>query len=242
MSDTESSAGQIEPIPATSTLAGWKPVGWAVFWCIGVSLAALGASFLLGLALGYFGLRERMGQANFVAVALIVSSLVSFGALIAVALWRARREDGRDLWAELRHAPLQNRWLIWLAVPLLSVFSFSLSGTDWEPYPDLTRHLLQVRPLLLLVGALVVSLLGPVAEELFFRGWLWTALRRRWSVLPTAIVTSTLWLAMHFGHGASYILLLLPSAVGGGEMRPPRRGVGATATVPILDNGPPKAQ
>jgi membrane protease YdiL (CAAX protease family) len=217
-------------------LAGWAPLGWAILWCIGVSVAALGVSFLTGLSLGWSGLEARLGRPNFIAIALIVSSLVSFGLLIAVALWRTRCEDGLDLWAELRHAPLRRRWLIWLAVPLLALFSFSLSGTEWEPYPDLGQYLPQVHPLLLLAGALTVGLLGPVAEELFFRGWLWTALRRRWPVPPTALATAALWLAMHVGHGAAYILLLLPSAVALSLIRQRCGSVRASAIAHILYN------
>jgi membrane protease YdiL (CAAX protease family) len=40
-------------------------------------------------------------------------------------------------------------------------------------------------------------LLGPLAEELFFRGWLWTGLRKRSSPLATATITSVLWIGMH---------------------------------------------
>jgi membrane protease YdiL (CAAX protease family) len=228
----------LPPLPAKpgSRFAGWKPLGWAALWCIGVSVAAFGATFLLGLALGWSGLQARMGRPDFIALALIVSSFVTFPGLIAVALWRARREDGRDLWAELRHAPLQHRRLIWLLVPLLSLFSVAVSLTDWEPYPDLSQYLTQVHPLLLLLGALTVGLLGPIAEELFFRGWLWTALRRRWSVLPTAIATSALWLAMHLGHGTAYILLLLPSAVALSLIRHRCGSVRASAIAHIVYN------
>jgi len=64
--------------------------------------------------------------------------------------------------------------------------------------------------LLVAVFAVVVA---PVAEELFFRGWLWTGLRRNWSALPTAAMTSALWLAVHLEYGIAALAVLLPVAV-----------------------------
>lgn len=43
---------------------------------------------------------------------------------------------------------------------------------------------------------------APVAEEMFFRGWLWVGLRRRWGAWRTGGVTGLLFLLMH-GLGAS---------------------------------------
>jgi hypothetical protein len=53
---------------------------------------------------------------------------------------------------------------------------------------------------------------APIAEELFFRGWLWTGLRRTVSPVPTALITSALWLACHLTNGLRYPLALLPAA------------------------------
>jgi membrane protease YdiL (CAAX protease family) len=39
--------------------------------------------------------------------------------------------------------------------------------------------------------------LAPLAEELFFRGWLWTGLRKHLSPLSTAAITSVLWIGAH---------------------------------------------
>jgi len=61
------------------------------------------------------------------------------------------------------------------------------------------------------LGALVViGLIGPAAEEAFFRGWLWSALRPHWAALPTACFVSALWLAMHV---SPFILLLVLTPV-----------------------------
>jgi membrane protease YdiL (CAAX protease family) len=56
---------------------------------------------------------------------------------------------------------------------------------------------------------LVFIILAPLAEELFFRGWLWTGLRKHWGVLPTGLVTAVLWLLPHLGRGIGAVVLLL---------------------------------
>ncbi len=55
---------------------------------------------------------------------------------------------------------------------------------------------------------------APLAEELFFRGWLWTALRRFWWAVPVMLVTSLTWVGIHWwgGGGWTVILGLLPQA------------------------------
>ncbi len=39
--------------------------------------------------------------------------------------------------------------------------------------------------------------LSPIAEELFHRGWLWTALRNFWAPIPVMVATGLPWLAIH---------------------------------------------
>jgi hypothetical protein len=70
-----------------------------------------------------------------------------------------------------------------------------------------------VAPWLTLLNLFVVVVLAPIGEELFFRGWLWTGLRRRWDALPTALVTATFWLVLHLDRGVATAVALLPLAI-----------------------------
>jgi hypothetical protein len=60
--------------------------------------------------------------------------------------------------------------------------------------------------------AIIAILLGPASEELFFRGWLWTALRRFWTPLPVIIVTGAAWAAMHVFDDPRIAIRLIPLA------------------------------
>jgi len=49
-----------------------------------------------------------------------------------------------------------------------------------------------------LLAVLVVAVVAPVAEELFFRGFVYPAFRQRWGVTAAIIITSVLFALFHF--------------------------------------------
>jgi membrane protease YdiL (CAAX protease family) len=55
-------------------------------------------------------------------------------------------------------------------------------------------------------GPLVV-LAAPLGEETLFRGFLFKSLRRRWSVIPAAVVSGVLFGLIHF-QGASFLVII----------------------------------
>lgn len=65
--------------------------------------------------------------------------------------------------------------------------------------------------LALAVAGIVIG--APVAEELLFRGFIYTALRERWGLRTALVLTSGLFAAMHLDPTGLYALLVLPSAV-----------------------------
>jgi len=64
-----------------------------------------------------------------------------------------------------------------------------------------------------LAGVFLILLLAPLAEELFFRGWLWTGLRQSWGPVGTGLLTGGAWLLLHLGNGLWKPLFILPSAI-----------------------------
>lgn len=73
----------------------------------------------------------------------------------------------------------------------------------------------QVTMVLLLAG------LGPLSEEWFFRGWLWTGLRRHWRPVPVMLATALPWLLLHMMNSPLYPLFLGP----GGDQSQPGQAV-----------------
>jgi membrane protease YdiL (CAAX protease family) len=80
---------------------------------------------------------------------------------------------------------------------------------------------------LALIGAVIGA---PIAEELIFRGFIFTAVRTRWGYPLALGLTSVLFAAMHFDPTGVYALLVLPSAFLLGWLREKTGGIAA----PIL--------
>jgi len=78
---------------------------------------------------------------------------------------------------------------------------------------DLILQNLSVPLWLILFDSLIVVVLAPLSEELFFRGWLWTGLRKHWGVLPTGLMTAVMWLMPHLDRGIYVVLLLFPALI-----------------------------
>ena len=72
-----------------------------------------------------------------------------------------------------------------------------------------------------LTGIIVanLALLAPIAEELLFRGWLYTALRARLRFRWSFLITAALFAAMHWDANHRHMVLVLPLAVALGVLR-----------------------
>lgn len=141
---------------------------------------------------------------------------------LALVLGRAWSTSDGDLIAELGLGPGRRLWLLALAIGgELALLGYNLATALRSPSCGL--HLADVTPniiaasretpgwmTLFLIGLVV---LAPLSEELLFRGWLWTALRRSWGAWPTALTTGALFWVMHAGYGWKNLLLVLPVAV-----------------------------
>ena len=109
--------------------------------------------------------------------------------------------------------PIMRWWLLIVLALLAVVWAFFASAVWNGLVPQWVAKWRQASPWT--VGAFVVAtvVLAPFAEELFFRGWLWTGLRRHWRAFPTALLTCVLWLAIHLELSLVLPLFLLPTAV-----------------------------
>jgi len=65
----------------------------------------------------------------------------------------------------------------------------------------------------LIAYTMVTVVLAPFAEELFYRGWLWTGLRRHWRPFSTALLSCGLWILSHIEQGLLAPIMLIPTAV-----------------------------
>jgi uncharacterized protein len=133
--------------------------------------------------------------------------------ILAVYLFAVRRANGS--WTALGVRGFDWRW--WLA--LAPIFFVQLAGmavintlivplftgAEFEnPQIEAITGGLSLSPRDLLLLLLLIAVVAPVAEELFFRGMLYPVLRRRWGAGWAVVLNAALFALVHF------IPLLLP--------------------------------
>ena len=126
--------------------------------------------------------------------------------LVTVLILRRHRVSARLLGLRGDHLRQQVAIGLWgyvLWVPLFAATVAAVMGiVQWlrlEPMPQAVVAMLlqESRPRLLLLLMGVVAVLGPVAEEIVFRGVAYPALRRRWGIRWGVSGSAALFAAMH---------------------------------------------
>ncbi len=222
----------VRSLPDRSPLLPLAPIP-AALGLVAIALAALAfaafvaviATLVLYVALGREGfsdfltdfrfdplLQARVGawkvSAAYVGVVL---------ATLAAAFWRGRR----NAWQAML-AARPGLWRTRDVVPIaLATLGYAAAFTLLQ-VAGRERHLLTLGPTdYVLLGTLAGNLviLAPLAEELVFRGWLYTALRARWRFLPSFVLTAAAFAAIHWDPGHRHMLRVLPLALAVGLLR-----------------------
>ena len=214
----------------------------AVLWSLGAMCAAVVVAALLGVAS-----KLRLGNkllADPRVIALLTTAALGL-VLLAVARWQARTIGHGDVRRGLGAGPIRRPWLL-LALAALTVVAPSIwivslqtllhPKHQAEGVTELVRASTSLGPGIQLATWFVMVALAPVAEELFFRGWLWTGLRRRWGLVGVVVGTSAPWLVMHMPDGALRPLFLLPAALLFSLAREYCGGVWASLTLHLVNN------
>jgi membrane protease YdiL (CAAX protease family) len=212
-------------------MPSWRLIATAIGWLV-LALVAGGATGWLVLQLGGFFTHPELSYV--VVIAYYAEIFVSAGVLLTAAVIQGRIVGSGNISEGLGNKPVTRLPLIAclailiVAYPLIWHFlpaTLVLHGTP----PHFPRSIL-----LLLLIILSRSIIVPIAEESLYRGWLWTGLQKNWGPLPTALLTSTLFLAFHLN--PRQIAVLLPVAIILALARHFGQSVRASITLHILYN------
>jgi uncharacterized protein len=152
------------------------------------------------------------------AVALLVLAILQDGVFIGGALlFAAFTRPPRPWHFGIRATPFW-RTVGWTALAIAVMVGleigvvalFKLEDTDVEQLEDLST-------VAAITISLVVVLLAPVAEEIFFRAFFYRALRTKVPVWPAALITGCVFASVHFQYYAQPALLLIIAAFGIGQ-------------------------
>lgn len=198
--------------------------GLGLLAAFGMQIAvALGLAVVMGLHNKLIGVSDAQGWHVPPRFSLPLFIFVQQLTLLGFAWRRGKREGRGDRLRGLGLVPVQS-WQLFvlfmmLTIPLVWVWDLPLlywgfltpasrvvpptgAGTITDPA--------WVQPA---ISLLLSGLCAPIVEELYYRGWLWTGLRRHWSGAAVAVVTALLWLSMHFFESLTRPLFLVPIAV-----------------------------
>jgi CAAX protease family protein len=196
--------------PATWRAIEALPLGLIVFGA--VSVIAVVLVFIFPSASGeagdaspaFFAFANLAQQVLLMAGVAIWIRFVSHGRLATLAVAPRR-------WTDPLVGMLTGLALIFLAV-VVSAAVTSLVTLVVGHTPSAPEQIPEdVNGGLLAVSGVVVVLLAPTAEEMFFRGFLYRGLRRRFGVWASALISGAFFGLVHFA-GVSF-LLIIPSLV-----------------------------
>ncbi len=143
--------------------------------------------------------------------AVILFALLFFylGGLLLIWFFRARRAG----WSSVGFSGFALSAFIWglFAFCLFTLFTAfygyllrSLFGCNLYEVYDLSPFFFRIKGFWLLPAFLVIGLLGPLTEELFFRGYIYLYLKEKKGFFPALFISSFVFSLLHF------LLLLIP--------------------------------
>jgi membrane protease YdiL (CAAX protease family) len=241
------------PVPAYANPRGQpeKPARLlflAVIWVLAAAVAGIASLIVVGFVIGvHNGMTSKApGHAWKVAptVLVLISIIVTDVVLLVAARRRARVVGQGNAIAGLGGGPIRRpRLLAAIAiVGAASVTGWMVLLSQWLKPADNTGITALLKdtwtggPFLQAATVLCMVGLSPLWEELFFRGWLWTGLRRHWRPLPVMVATALPWLMLHMADGLLRPLFLIPAAIMFSLARQYCGGVRASLTLHVLNN------
>ena len=244
---SQTSAPGAGPIQRTPPRLLVGALGWLVVAVVVQVCVTFLVSFVIGFQKGFV---QRAGHGHPWSVPNWFLGLVAVfafqSALLVIAWRRGRVIGGGDAKRGLGMMRLRRRLLlVGLSLALIPIvggwfvalrrFALVMPTND----TNLAMMLTAVRRQELgpqIATLFLVGILAPVAEEWFFRGWLWTGLRAYWRPFPVMVTTAGFWLALHLFDGPSKLLYLVPAAIMFSAARHYCDSVRASLALHLLNN------
>ena len=167
----------------------------------------------------------------------IATYVVESLAILVVARFRGGPDwSGLVAWRDWR--PSQH-WRLFL--PLLAAalgWSVGASIAIEYVYPASKDWVTAPKELPWIIGFLALTVLfGPIAEELLFRGWIYTSLRSSFGLRVALLVTSVLFALAHWESTHLYALAVFPVGLAITWVREKTQSIAASITFHAIYNG-----
>jgi hypothetical protein len=201
---------------------GPPPATWKAIEALPVGLIALGVTAVVGALLavvfpaqfsgtatdlrespGFFAFANLAQQAILLATVLWWVRYVNHGPLTALGL------PPRTPWADLAVGLMAGVAMVFGAGIVLQLTHAIVDAVAGHRVSDPEQVPETVRGAYLVLSGVVVVVLAPLAEETFFRGFLYKGLRLRFSMWPAAFISASFFGLVHFA-GIKFLLIIPP--------------------------------
>ena len=184
---------------------------WPAWYSVVAFLVGLiGTLIAVGIVAAATGAASDENDVTFTIVATLMQSLIFVGTAVLFASFTRRPQ----LWHfGLRRAPFW-RTVGWAALGMVSFYVIAAIYSAIVS-PDAEQTVAQdlgadQGTIGLIVAGIMVICVAPFAEEFFFRGFFYRALRSRYSVLVAALIDGFLFGIIHYDFSGADALLILP--------------------------------
>jgi membrane protease YdiL (CAAX protease family) len=186
----------------------WRLLAAAFGWW----LLGFACSFVCGVVIGFVAAIYPTQVVAWTVLNFYVVGIAFDAVLLVAALVQGRSVGAGNIHVGLANEPVSGLPIVVLMAAALASYAVFVNFVIEAPRTDLISKTPPVSPWLVMLYVFRAVCVAPVVEELWFRGWLWTGLRESWGLLPTALLTSVLWIAMHIGLPITTLAVLLPVA------------------------------
>lgn len=203
----------VAPPPSPPELPEDAAPRWPWWYAVaGFAVGLFGTLVAAGIVAAILGVDPDDDSPTLTIVATLIQSVV----FVSTAIWFASRTRRPRAWHfGLRRAPL---WptIGWATLGMVS-FYVLVAVYSAIVQPDAEQTVAQDLGAddggfgLILAGFMIVCV-APAAEEFFFRGFFYRALRSRWSWLAASLIDGILFGAIHWDGSAEGALILPPLA------------------------------
>ncbi len=184
---------------------------WPAWYSVVAFLVGLiGTLIAVGIVAAATGAASDENDVTFTIVATLMQSLIFVGTAVLFASFTRRPQPWHF---GLRRAPFW-RTVGWAALGMVSFYVIAAIYSAIVS-PDAEQTVAQdlgadQGTIGLIVAGIMVICVAPFAEEFFFRGFFYRALRSRYSVLVAALIDGFLFGIIHYDFSGADALLILP--------------------------------
>ena len=246
-----------EPPTAAVSIKGARPYGLlrlavsTVLILLAAALfTAIAAAIAFGVLVAVVGwtaglsyvadLDPTGGDATFVERTGTIVSLAVYAAIIVAVLAAARFRGGaywRDLVAWRPWHPFRRSRWFWIVAGLTIVYSFVADAAVAWLYPQSKDWVhMPAGPAWAGLFVVLACVFAPLAEEIVFRGWLYTGLRVAIGVPAAVILSAILFALAHWESTHLYALAIFPVGLVLGLIRERTGSIKASATFHAIYN------